>query len=350
VPIPAPSEPGGGAPCEFWRASGYRLLDRDAGGRLVVTDAFLCAYLNRPEIRPVDESGPAELRLHAALLAEPRRAVAPQEIAAVEDADARENYDVWLSFRDHLLATATVEAAYLALFHGPPKRVPGLFVDQLAHVLIRHVLDGVEDPLRARSGELFFREQSVSTEGGRVMLADRETVEMLASSGGFGSLGRLVAEAQTPLRRVELDVLDEANGAVYWSRDERHDTVLDLGFARPGLDAFCRVLEAWVAHFLGVAVRIGPVQRIRDERWVWHTGLDAESSAILNDLYAGREVEEDRLARLLSLFRLDFENPLDMRADIAGRPVYLGLGMTEAGRLRLKPQNLLVNLPLRPKV
>jgi hypothetical protein len=35
-----------------------------------------------------------------------------------------------------------------------------------------------------------------------------------------------------------------------------------------------------------------------------------------------------------------------MIADIAGRPVYLALAMTEDGRLKLKPQNLLVNLPL----
>jgi hypothetical protein len=83
---------------------------------------------------------------------------------------------------------------------------------------------------------------------------------------------------------------------------------------------------------------------------VWHTGLDAESSAILNDLYAGAEVDEARLARLVGLFRLDFVDPLDMRADIAGRPVYLGLAMSEAKRLRLKPQNLLVNLPMRAKV
>ena len=31
---------------------------------------------------------------------------------------------------------------------------------------------------------------------------------------------------------------------------------------------------------------------------------------------------------------------------IAGRPVYLALCMNEAGVLRFKPQNLLVNLPL----
>lgn len=332
---------------DFWRASGYRLLATDAADRLVLTDEFLRAYLRRPEMRPVPESGPAERALIARLDEAPRRRIDPAEVGAVEDPDARENYEVWLGFRDRLLEAETIEAAYLRLIASPPRRLPGLFVDQLAHVLIRHVLDGADDPLRVRAGELFFREQSVSTDEGRVMLADRETVEMLSTTGAVGSIGRLIAEAQTALRGVELDVLDEANGAAYWARDERHDTVLDLGFSRPGLDALCRVLEAWVRHFLGVDVAISPVQAIRDERWAWHTGLDTESSAILNDLYKGVEVDEARLTRLLSLFRLEFRDPADMRPDVAGRPVYLGLAMTEAKHLKLKPQNLLVNLPLR---
>ena len=46
------------------------------------------------------------------------------------------------------------------------------------------------------------------------------------------------------------------------------------------------------------------------------------------------------------MFRLEFDDPSLMRADIAGRPVYLGMAMTEDKLLRLKPQNLLVNLPL----
>src|SRR3546814_10611527 len=71
---------------------------------------------------------------------------------------------------------------------------------------------------------------------------------MFANSGGFGSLGRLVAEAQTPLRTVELDVLNEDNAGIYWSRDSRYDTVLNLNFAGAGLDALCRVLERWIAH------------------------------------------------------------------------------------------------------
>jgi len=33
---------------------------------------------------------------------------------------------------------------------------------------------------------------------------------------------------------------------------------------------------------------------------------------------------------------------------VAGRPIYLALGMDEAGVVKLKPQNLLTNLPLVP--
>ena len=50
--------------------------------------------------------------------------------------------------------------------------------------------------------------------------------------------------------------------------------------------------------------------------------------------------------RLLSLFRLEFKDPNQMAAEVRGKPVYLALCMTAGQRLRLKPQNLLVNLPL----
>ena len=101
--------------------------------------------------------------------------------------------------------------------------------------------------------------------------------------------------------------------------------------------------------FTGAQVSIQPVQQITDEKWVWHIGLDTEASAILNDLYDGNEVDEERQERLLSLFRMEFRDETLMRPDIAGRPVYLGLAMTGNKRLKLKPQNLLVNLPLAPE-
>jgi hypothetical protein len=341
---------------EFWRDSGYRLLAATAEGRLAVSDDFLRAYFLRPEVRPVEDSCAAERALHETLMAAPRRAVGESELAALADPDARDNYRVVLGFRDRLLAAEDIESCYLACFAAKagapqlPSPPPPLFLDHMVHVILRHVLDGTEDGLRARAGELLFREQRVTVQDGNVLAADAETVEMYAATGGFGALGQLIAEAQTPLRSVELEVLDERNPEAYWTRERAYDTVLNLGFAGGGLDALCRVLEAWVRHFLAVEVAIQPVQRIRDERWVWHVGLDAEGTKLLNDLYTGAEVDEARMARLLSLFRLEFRDPQVMRADIAGRPVYLAMAMTEDSRLRVKPQNLLVNLPLAEPV
>ena len=134
--------------------------------------------------------------------------------------------------------------------------------------------------------------------------------------------------------------------AAYWDRDERHDFSVSLNRGRPALAALTRVLERWVRHFLGVEVSIRQERAIDDAHWVWHVGLDAEASGLLNDLYNEVDVDEARMARLLCLFRLDFANPADMRAAVAGRPVYLAMAMDAEQRLKLKPQNLLLNLPL----
>ncbi len=89
---------------------------------------------------------------------------------------------------------------------------------------------------------------------------------------------------------------------------------------------------------------------IDDERWVWHVGLDAEASGLLNDLYNRVDLADDRMRRLLCLYRLEFADPTDMRQAIKGRPVYLAMAMDRDQRLKLKPQNLLLNLPLaRPQ-
>lgn len=335
---------------DFWRSSGYHLLEKDRAGRLRVSDDFLRAYYLRPEIHPVEESCDAEHALHEALMREPRRAVGPAELEAIADADARDNYRILLRFRDRLLGAASVEACYASLFtgqtRGPGVDVPPLFVEQLAHVILRNILEGCEDPLQARAAELFFREQKASLKDGHVLLADLETVEMHASGNQFGSLGRLIVEAQGALGTVNLDVLDRNNAALYWDRHSRHDTVISVTYGRPALDALCRVIEAWVAHFTGTAVSVKPLRKIEEARWAWHIGLDAESTAILNDLWNGIEVEQGRMRRILALFRMDFEDAAAMRGDIAGRPVYLALSSNEADEVRFKPQNLLINLPL----
>ena len=171
-------------------------------------------------------------------------------------------------------------------------------------------------------------------------------VEQYATTGGFGSLGALLAQNKTPARTVDLDVLDDTNASMYWERDERFDLAVSLNRGRPALEALCRVLEKWIAHFHGVVVTIVPQREIDDRHWVWHVGLDAEASALLNDLYNRADVDHDRMGRLLCLFELTFADAGAMRAELAGRPVYLAMAMDKEQRLKLKPQNLLLNLPL----
>ena len=97
---------------DFWRDSGYHLLTRDSRGHLAVTDDFLRAYIQRPEMRPVEESCDAERALHEALLKNPREAVSAARLDELADPDAVENYRVVLGFRDRLLAAGTLEECY----------------------------------------------------------------------------------------------------------------------------------------------------------------------------------------------------------------------------------------------
>jgi hypothetical protein len=347
---------------DFWPSCGYRDLRADARGWLVPSEAWFARWLARPELAPVAESCAAEIALHRALAEAPLRAVAPKELDRIRDADARDNWRHWLRFREALLAAGTLEAYYLALMRSGRIDIPPLFVDLLVQPIVRHLLDDTQDAFEARAGELLFRTQRLSTADGQMLAGDRDTLDLLNETGGFGELGRLLAQAQAPLRRVEVEVLSDDNAAAYWTSDTRFNFLLDLRHgvtqdlghgiqfkmtrARSGLKALSGVLERWVAHLLGVQVTIRPEPSVDDPQWRWHLGLDAEASAILNDLYEGRDVAPERLQRLISLFRLDFVDSAEMRADVAGRPVYLGLAMTPAQTLRLKPQNLVLNLPL----
>ena len=271
---------------DFWQSCGYHLLQRNAEGRLIVTDDYLRAYFLRPELVPPAESCEAERALHAALVAEPRRSVARAEIEALADADARENVSVMLRFRDGLLAAPTLEAFYARLFQRDVA-VPPDFVAHTAQVILRSILEGTEDGLEARAAELFFRKQRVSVSDGQIMLADEQTVDLHAMGGALGDIGRLLRQGQIRERTIELDVLDQASAGEYFRRDERHDTVLNINFGRPGCLALCRVLERWIAHFHGVRVAVKAVREIPDEEWKWHVGLDAEASALLNEIYNG---------------------------------------------------------------
>ncbi|MDN3566115.1 DUF6352 family protein [Paeniroseomonas aquatica] len=335
-------------PGDFWLSSGHHLCDRDEAGRLVPTPDLWRAFLARPELVPPEEACDAELALHTGLLAAPLRAVPAVEVAALADADARENWAVFLGFRDRVQAEPTLEAAWLALFRGSVAGIPPLFLQMLTHLVARAALEGVGDPFILRAAEAFFRTQRAAIHPGALLLADEEFLDAKAGDGDLGAIGRLLTEAGAPPREVELEVLSEANAAEYPARSDAHDLALDIAEGRPGQHGMARALEAFIGHVLGEAVAIRPVPVIDDRNWSWHVGLDAEATAIANDLWKGAKVKQARLARILWLGVLEFAESSRVLPRAVGKPVYLALAMDAAQRVRLKPQNL-VGLPLKTR-
>ncbi|HUQ27295.1 MAG TPA: DUF6352 family protein [Usitatibacter sp.] len=331
---------------DFWASSGFHLLEHRGDG-LGVTDAWLARFLSRDELAPPAEAGPRERELHARIVASPRASVGSAGIGAIEDPDARENWEHFLRFRERLLRFDTLEAAYVDLYlGGGAVDLAPFFVDALAQAIVRGALEGTADPWLARAGEMFFRRQRVSTEAGQVLAVDATTVEMYAETGGFGNVGRLLRGQNTELPTVKMDVLNHENSPFYFMRDELYGFALDLTPGREGARALADVLALWVRRLLGVNVAIAPATQVIDERWRWHVGLDQDSTAILNALYRGEAVEGADHERLISLFRMDFADPGDVVAEMAGKPVYLGLACRPDRTLKMKPHNLVANLPL----
>lgn len=328
---------------EFWVSSGHHLTHRDAAGGLIATDELMLAYLARPEVLPPDEACAAERALHAALTADPRRAVAAGEIAAMEDADARENWRFLVDFRDRLFAAPTIEAAYLALVRAGAPGVPPLFMNHLAHLILRNVLDGCEDPYLLRAAELFFRPQRVSVTDGAAMLADAELIEAQETDPHASPL--LAMMGHSPVK--DLDVLTADTAWTYWSRSDAFSMVLNLGGDARAREALGEVAARWIRHLTGTGVHVEPLQTLSDRDWRWFIGLDAEATRLGNLLWRGGRLTADEEGRILALYRLTFEAGAPVRAEVAGHPVYLILAMTPDRHVRLKPQNLVAGLPLR---
>lgn len=330
------------------------------------TPAYWALWLQRPELALVAESCRAERRLHQALQADPLRRIGDVELAALADADVRQNWRLWRGLRDGVTAAGSLEAFYLGLMRSGRITLPPLFIDLLVQALVARLLATENDARIGRAAELLFRPQQLSLESGRVLAADHEALRAQRGDGGFGSLGRLLAEAGAPLRGSEWAVLGDDQAAAWWQDAQRptprRQWLLDLTLqqaktlapgvsvpltlAHSGLQSLAQVLQRWLAQLLGLQATITPLPRIADAAWRWHLGLDAESSAILNDLYAGQALPDARLARLVGLFRLDIADAGRLRPELRGAPVWLGLAMDADGLLRLKPQNLLLNLPL----
>lgn len=324
---------------DFWLSCGHHLLDRNEHGDLVVTDEFLMAYLARPEMTPPPDACMAERDLYQALLQDPRRPVAPRQVTAIADDDARENWEFMISWRDHVVRHATLEAAYLSIVRQG-LNFPPILLNQLVQVILRNVLDDCDDALMLRAAELFFRPQKLVLHQGSLLAADEETV----SGGGLRPLSPLVSMLGLPAA-AEIDVLSEANAGMYWERSDSFDMALDLTAGRRGLTALGDVVARWVRHLLAVEVQIHALTELRDVL-TWYVGLDASATRIGDALWKGDELDEATRALVVGLYRLTFADDAEIVEKARGAPTYLIAAMSSDQVLRLKPQNLITGLPI----
>jgi hypothetical protein len=325
---------------DFWLSCGHHLLDRDADGRLRVTEEFLKIYLARPELTPPADACVVERTLHATLLADPWHPVATAQIDAMADADARENWHYMVVLRDHLAAHATLEAAYLALVRDNV-RLPPLFLDQLVQLILRNLLDGCDDAFMLRAAELFFRPQRLTLYDDTLLAADLEHID------NHGPSESPLATMLGLQDELGVDVLSDANATGYWERSDRFDLALDLTAERRGVTALGVVVARWVKHLLGTDVEVEALRELRDVALTWYVGLDSFGTKIGDALWNGETIDEARRSHVVGLFRLTVRDKAAVIDRPADEQVYLILAMGPDRVLRVKPQNLLTGLPVR---
>jgi len=330
---------------EFWVASGHHLTRRADHGGLVATPELIMAYLARPELMPPADACEAERNLHASLLADPLRPVSRSDIAALADADARENWTFMMAFRDRLIAAPSLEAVYVTLARKGAGDLPPIFLSQLCHLILRNALEGCDDPYTLRAAELFYRSQLATVHDGALLLADAEVIEAQQGAQQDMHSSPLTAMFQ-PKAFGEMDVMDDDNAWTYWSRSDAHAMVMNIGGNSKARAGLCRVIERWVAHLLGVAVNVETVASIEDRDWRWFIGLDSEGTGIGNALWNGAALDGNAAERIVALMRLDIRDARLVDERVGTRPVYLILAMGADKLVRLKPQNLVAGLPL----
>jgi len=330
---------------EFWVASGHHLTRRADHGGLVATPELIMAYLARPELMPPADACEAERNLHAGLLADPLRPVSREDIAALADADGRENWTFMMNFRDRLIAAPSLEAVYTTLARNGAGDLPPIFLSQLCHLVLRNALEGCDDPYTLRAAELFYRSQRATMHDGALLLADAEIVEAQQHAQDDKHSSPLTALLQ-PKAFGEMDVMDDENAWTYWSRSDAHAMVMNIGGNPKARAGLCRVIERWVAHLLGVVVKVETVASIVDRDWRWFVGLDSEGTRIGNALWNGVALDGSAAEHIVALMRLTIGDASLLDERVGTRPVYLILAMAADRVVRLKPQNLVVGLPL----
>jgi hypothetical protein len=324
---------------DFWLSCGHHLLDRDVTGNLLVTDEFLKAYLARPELMPAPEACSAERGLHSALLLDPRQRIAGSRVAAIADADARENWQTMIAWRDHLVRYCSLEAAYLEIVRRNIK-FPYILICQLVQAILRNALDDCGDVFMLRAAEMFFRPQRLVLQESSIIAIDEEAESSLGLQSPLTTLLGLLPTS-------EIDLLSDSTAETYWERSDRFDTALDLTTGRRGLIALGEVVALWISHLLAIDVVVEPLAELQGAPFNWYVGLSSDATRIGDAIWNGDDLDDTARAQLVGLFRLTFRDPADVIGKLRGEPLYLLMAMNADGVLRLKPQNLVTGLPIR---
>jgi hypothetical protein len=330
---------------EFWVASGHHLTRRGDHGGLVATPELIMAYLARPELMPPADACAAELNLHASLLGRSAAPGAGGDIAALADADARENWTFMMKFRDRLVAAPSLEAVYVALARQGARDLPPIFLSQLCHLILRNALEGCDDPYILRAAELFYRSQLATVHDGTLLLADAEVIEAQQHAQHDIHSSPLTAMLAPAFFLTATASLHD-NAWTYWSRSDAHAMVMNIGGNPKARAGLCRVIERWIAHLLGVAVKVETMASIEDRDWRWFIGLDSEGTRIGNALWNGAAPDGNAAERIVALMRLNIEDARLVDERVRNKPVYLILAGSADKVVRLKPQNLIAGLPL----
>ena len=250
-----------------------------------------------------------------------------------------------MNFRDRLIAAPSLEAVYVSLARNGAGDLPPIFLSQLCHLILRNALEGCDDPYTLRAAELFYRSQQATVHDGTLLLADAEVIEAQQHAQHDIHSSPLTA-LLAPKAFGEMDVMDDENAWTYWSRSDAHAMVMNIGGNPKARAGLCRVIERWVAHLLGVAVKVETIASIEDRDWRWFVGLDSEGTRIGNALWNGAAPGGNAAGRIVALMRLDIEDTRLVDERVGSRPVYLILAMGADKVVRLKPQNLVAGLPL----
>jgi hypothetical protein len=329
---------------EFWVSSGHHLTERDSNGLLAVTDELLLGLLARPEVVPPEEACDAERALYQSLLQDPRQPVDSTRIALLADADARENWEFLIRFRNVLLENQTIEGAYLAIIRQEKVDFPPIFMAQLVHLILRNALDGTEDPILLRAAELLFRPQKATLQDGHILLADLDLIEDLSVDPHQSPLLAMMGEQKIR----ELDVITPDNAYDYWSRSDAFSMVLDFSkdYARKAL---ARAMQVWISHLTGVTTEIEPIETLQEKDWRWFIGLDSTGTRVGNALWKGEWMPDELQQRAVAFFNTRITSKTPLLQQVEGHPITLIMGMTSDSQIMLKPQNLIAGLPLARK-